>query len=231
MKIKKNWAAILTVFGLALSMAGCGSTTTGASAGTSETTTLYGQITAIDGTAVTLALAQQRTEGSTPSGGQGQDGASMPDKPTGDSAGQPPDAVSGSTVAPKDDSGQAPSGAAPSGQPSEMPSGGDGKGGPGVSLTGETKTITLSDSTLYTVNGASGSQSDLAVGSVVTVEMQGDKVVSVTVENTGAGKMGKPDESASGAASGETLANGADLAETPSLTTLAMTDITNGMTV
>ena len=98
-------------------------------------------------------------------------------------------------------------------------------------MTGETKTITLSDSTLYTVNGASGSQSDLAVGSVVTVEMQGDKVVSVTVENTGAGKMGKPDESASGAASGETLANSADLAETPSLTTLAMTDITNGMTV
>ena len=85
MKIKKNWAAILTVFGLALSMAGCGSTTTGTSAGTSETTTLYGQITAIDGTAVTLALAQQRTEGSAPSGGQGQEGASMPDKPTGDS--------------------------------------------------------------------------------------------------------------------------------------------------
>jgi len=173
---------------------------------TSNQTTIYGKVTAIDGTKVTLALGTMNT------------------RPA--------------------HSGAATSTAQPSGTPSAPPSGGDGtasqappsgnhEGQSALTLTGKTKTITISDTSILkkesiptagnwdkqsnsksstdtsknsdttrqapTMTTTSAALSDVTVGTIVkvTYETSGEKLVSVIITNgmgRGQGQFGGPSE-------------------------------------
>ena len=204
---------VLTAF------AGC-STSAETTSDTSESTgtTLLGQITAIDGDQITLAIGTENQ-----GGGSGNMPEASGEVPSGDGSGTMP-------------SGEVPSGDAsgsmPSGQPSgdasgtkpetsgEVPSGdasgmnGGGMGG-GLTLTGEEQTITVSDSTVITIEGTdedtTGSVSDLAVDDIISVTMSGDTVTAITVRNVGGGNMGAPSgENGEAAPSGSAAAESSE---------------------
>lgn len=183
------------------------------SAGSGETSndenTIYGNVTAIEGSSITLALGTLNQD-SVP-GGNEQRGA----QPSGDG---------------QNGGGQAPSGM-PSGQPSDMPSGqpsGMPSGGEQPSmltLTGETITIAISDESLITTPGfnANTSRQDsqqsseptdqktglaaIQTGSVLQVVYASDNetIQSITVMNgfRGGQNGGNTNPSPSGEASAE----------------------------
>ncbi len=95
-KMKKKILAMLCIFVMIFSLAACGN-----KAGD----TVYGKVTAIDGSTVTVQLGEMSEEADS------QQGQQPPEKPDGDSSNS------------SDSKGQAPSGEAPSGQPPEKPDG------------------------------------------------------------------------------------------------------------
>lgn len=194
-----------------ISMYGCGASssfrTTGTTGSvvesqTSQTSaadtageTEAGKITEINGNEVTVTLGtlseDQGPQGQAPeqpgenadssSSSETTDSNAAPEKPSGDSGSAP--------QKPSDDNGSAP----------EMPSGdgqAPGNGGPGGSNfteNGETTTLDLSNATI-TKEGPNGEETitvaDLSTDDILTWEMDGDTVASVTVKN--AGGMGQP---------------------------------------
>ncbi|MFB0919711.1 MAG: stalk domain-containing protein [Oscillospiraceae bacterium] len=137
---------------------------------TSSEETLFGQVTAISGSTITLALAtddMQKSEGTPPSGApsgtsNSSTSGTVPSAPPTDSS------TSGSS-----------SGTAPSAPPS-----GSGTEG-GLTLTAETKTITVSDSTVITLDdkgqSTSAKLSDITVGSILSVTMSDGTVKAITI--------------------------------------------------
>ncbi len=95
-KMKKKILAMLCIFVMIFSLAACGN-----KAGD----TVYGKVTAIDGSTVTVQLGEMSEEADSR---QGQ---------------QPPEKLDGDSSSSSDSKGQAPSGEAPSGQPPEKPDG------------------------------------------------------------------------------------------------------------
>ena len=173
----KRWAVMLC-FVLALAvMAGCQSSTSGSgnSATASDDTTVFGQVSSIDGNSITLALgtmSQRRETGEMPSGEMPSFGAGeMP------SGGMP-----------SFEAGEMPSGGIPSFEAGEM-QGDNNSGVPGIELTGEKMTITVTDDTVITVQGmganTEGSLSDIEVSSILSVTMSGDAVTAITVMPSG----------------------------------------------
>lgn len=202
-----------------ISMYGCGASssfqTTGTTGSvvesqTSQTSaadtageTEVGKITEINGNEVTVALGtlseDQRPQGQaleqpgesadSSSGSETAGSNAAPKKPSDDSMQQPSGNSSEAPEKPSGDSGSAP----------EMPSGGGqapGNGGPGGSNfteNGETTTLDLSNATI-TKEGPNGGETitvdDLSTDDILTWEMDGDTVASVTVKN--AGGMGQP---------------------------------------
>lgn len=192
-------SALLVLF-TAVLLAGCGQGTAAAdtqqtqggsqaqaTAPASEENTIYGNVTAIDGSSITLELGTLNQEAMP----GGQDGA-------------PPAGAQGS--------GQA--GEAPSGMPSDLPSGGQPSGMPSgeqppetpsdgarpsmLTLTGETKTITISDESIITVTGQDSQKTGLAAvreGSTLKVvfAQDGQTIQSVVVLNGGGGFPGGAD--------------------------------------
>ena len=183
-------------------------------------TTEAGKITAIDGTEVTVALGtlseEQKPQGQAPgqpgeekddSGDPSENGAAdsstVPEKPSEDSESTPekPSEDSESTSEkPSGDSESTPE--KPSGDSESVPekpsSDGQtpGNGGPqGADFTesGESTTLDLSSATI-TKEGPNGEETitvdDLSTDDILTWEMDGDTVTSVTVKN--AGGMGQP---------------------------------------
>lgn len=173
-----------------------------------------GKITEINGNEVTVAIGtlseDQRPQGQAPeqlgenadssSGSETTDSNAAPEKPSDDSMQQPSGNSSEAPEKPSGDSGSAPqkpsddNGSAP-----EMPSGdgqAPGNGGPGGSNfteSGETTTLDLSNATI-TKEGPNGEETitvaDLSTDDILTWEMDGDTVASVTVKR--AGGMGQP---------------------------------------
>lgn len=153
---------------------------------TTEEITIFGEISAIDGDTLTIALAEQPTRGEAPS----------KEAPTG-----------------KAPTGKAPAGEAPTGEmpteegSTEMPDGDKPSGDkPGkessdgidmkIILTGEEQTITVDEDTVITANGENADSSALSTDEVVNVVLQGEKVISITV---GGGRGGeKPAEETTG---------------------------------
>ena len=138
-----------------------------ACAATSEET-LFGQVTAVSGSTITLALAtdsMQKNEVTPPSGA-----SSAPTDSSG-SAAAPSAPPTGS-----DSTGET----APSAPPAD--SGGDTGG---LTLTGETETITVSDSTVITLDekgqSTAGDLSDIAVGSILSVTISDGTVTAITI--------------------------------------------------
>lgn len=170
-----------------------------------EANTILAQISAIDGKTITLALAEQpsmpdmselpegsRREGmgEAPSGERSTDSGPGGEKPRGEvpdgekPMGETPD---GERPAGGWSAGEEPGGDMPDGEigDGQMPGGrANGMPGGGVSqmqltLTGETMTIEITDSTIITVNGESATIDDLFVEDVVTVTMEDGSVNSI----------------------------------------------------
>ena len=152
--------------------------------------TLAGQVTAIDGTNVTLQLGELTEDGRTP-----PDGETPPEKPDGSSDSAPgqsggaPSSGTNSTPPEKPDgsSDSAPgqSGGAPSndtnGTPPELPDG-NAPGGSGFTAGEESVVLDFSKATL-TKNGESIQLSDLSEGDILTVTVgEGTAAASAEVQ-------------------------------------------------
>ena len=191
----KKLLSILCAAALTLSLAACGSSTENYAG-----QTLTGQVTAIDGSAVTLQLGELAEDTNTPPDG-GSDAQAPPDGGSAPS-GQAPDGGSGTNTPPEkpDDSsdsgtanGQPPakpddaSGDA-NGTPPDMPSG--GPGGSGFTAGDETVTLDFSSAEI-TENGETVTLSDLSEGDVVTVTVgSGTAVTAAEIVNVGGGQGG-----------------------------------------
>ena len=192
MKGRKT-CSILCAAALALSLTACGNTAATDSDQITEQT-LTGQITAIDGSSVTLQLGELSENAQTP--------PEMPDSGNSDdNSGTPPEMPSGAPSGSSDDqSGQTPpekpdgdSSSDNGGTPPEMPSGEapSGMGGSSFTAGDETTTLDFSSAEL-TKNGVSITVDDLAVGNVVTATVSGTTVTAAEVVNVGSGPDGAP---------------------------------------
>ena len=206
----KKLLSILCAAALTLSLAACGSTAEDYSG-----QTLTGQVTAIDGSAVTLQLGELTEDTNTPpdlpSGGS--DAQTPPEKPDDASASDtqaPPDAPNGSsdtTTPPEKPEGGSDSGTAngqppakpddasgdANGTPPDMPSGDTPSGGPGgSSFTAGDETVTLDFSAAeITENGETVTLSDLSEGDVVIVTVgSGTAVTTAEIVSIGGGQGG-----------------------------------------
>ncbi len=165
-----------------------------------KTETLYGEIAEIDGDKITLALAEEPEMREAPSGDKpdGEAPATAPtDGESSDGSGTPPEKPDEESVS----DGKAPDSEAPGG--GDMPQGGPG----GITLTGEEQTITTDKDTKVEKTSAKGAEpgneddakkdadaqadtkeaslDDLQEGDIASVEMQGEKAVSITIQNRG----------------------------------------------
>lgn len=167
------------------------STTESAESGEEKVESYLGQITAIDGNVISVALAEkpeapngEAPTGEAPSGekpdGQAPDGnggAPNGEAPTGDKPdGQAPDGNGG---APNGEAptGEAPNGEAPNGQKPEK----DMLDEMTLTLSGDTMTITVNDDTIITIDGADATLDDLQVGDTVSFFLDGEVVTSLSV--------------------------------------------------
>lgn len=145
-----------------------------------------GQITAIDGNVISIALAEklEAPNGEAPTG----------EAPSGEkSDGQAPDGNGGAP------NGEAPTGEAPSGEkPNGQTPDGNGSAPNGeasdgqkpekdmldemtLTLSGDTMTITVNDDTIITIDGADATLDDLQVGDTVSFFLDGEVVTSLSV--------------------------------------------------
>ena len=132
---------------------------TATESGEEKVESYLGQITAIDGNVISIALAEkpEAPDGEAPTG----------DKPDGqapDDKGQAP-------------SGEKPDGEAPDGQKPEK----DMLDEMTLTLSGDTMTITVNDDTIITIDGADATLDDLQVGDTVSFFLDGEIVTSLSV--------------------------------------------------
>lgn len=133
---------------------------------------LFGQITEIDEDTITLALAEQPAlpEGEKPGPEtEGEEAAEIPTQLN------ESESASEETADAAYEEGSAE-------EASEATQNPDGQADEEISLhlTGETRTIQISDTTKVIINGEEASVAALSVNDVVTVEMEGDTVVFIT---------------------------------------------------
>lgn len=165
-----------------------------------------GQITAIDGNVISIALAEkpegpdgeaptgeaptgEKPEGQAPDGNGGAPSGEAPngqapsgEAPTGEApTGEKPDgqAPDGNGGAPKGEApaGETPSGEKPDGQALEK----DMLDEMTLTLSGDTMTITVNDDTIITIDGADATLDDLQVGDTVSFFLDGEVVTSLSV--------------------------------------------------
>ena len=123
-----------------------------------------GQITAIDGNVISIALAEKPEAPD----GQAPDG----EAPTGEApTGEKPDAQA------PDGNGGAPNGEAPNGQKPEK----DMLDEMTLILSGDTMTITVNDDTVITIDGKDATLDDIQVGDTVSFFLDGEIVTSLSV--------------------------------------------------
>ena len=125
---------------------------TATESGEEKVESYLGQITAIDGNVISIALAEkpETPDGEAPRG----------DKPDG----QAPD-------------GEKPTGEAPDGQKLEK----DMLDEMTLTLSGDTMTITVNDDTIITIDGTDATLDDLQVGDTVSFFLDGEVVTSLSV--------------------------------------------------
>lgn len=162
------------------------STTESTESGEEKVESYLGQITAIDGNVISIALAEkpeapngEAPTGEAPSGekpdGQATDGnggAPNGEAPTGEApSGEKPN---GQTP---DGNGSAPNGEALDGQKPEK----DMLDEMTLTLSGDTMTITVNDDTIITIDGTDATPDDLQVGDTVSFFLDGEVVTSLSV--------------------------------------------------
>ncbi len=148
------------------------------------------------------APSGEAPNGEAPSGMPGGEAPSgeAPEKPDGEApSGEAPSGMPNGETPSGMPGGEAPSGEAPSGMPGgEAPNGEAPSGAPGSqenlpeNLEGETCTYTLTDETVYTVNGETASLADLQVGDMVVIEIDGSEAKTITVQSMTGGPDGMP---------------------------------------
>ena len=209
MKGRKTCSILCAAAALALSLTACGNTAATDSDQITEQT-LTGQITAIDGSSVTLQLGELSENTQTPpempdSGNSDDNGGTPPEMPSGEAPSGAPsgssDGQSGQTPPEKPDGD---SSSDNGGTPPEMPSGEapSGMGGSSFTAGDETTTLDFSSAEL-TKNGVSITVDDLAVGNVVTATVSGTTVTAAEVVNVGSGPDGAPGGNGGFGGSGE----------------------------
>ena len=179
----KVMCAVLTAAMVMTGFTACGGSTTASAASTEasenketiapESTTesgeekvesYLGQITAIDGNVISIALAEkpEAPNGEAPTG----------EAPTGEApTGEKPDGQA------PDGNGGAPNGEAPNGQKPEK----DMLDEMTLTLSGDTMTITVNDDTIITIDGTDATLDDLKVGDTVSFFLDGEVVTSLSV--------------------------------------------------
>ena len=135
------------------------STTESTESGEEKVESYLGQITAIDGNVISIALAEkpEAPNGEAPTGE-----APSGEKPNG----QTPDG-----------NGSAPNGEAPNGQKPEK----DMLDEMTLTLNGDTMTITVNDDTIITIDGEDATLDELQVGDTVSFFLDGETVTSLSV--------------------------------------------------
>lgn len=135
------------------------STTEDTESGEEKVESYLGQITAIDGNVISIALAEkpEAPNGEAPTGE-----APSGEKPNG----QTPDG-----------NGSAPNGEAPNGQKPEK----DMLDQMTLTLSGDTMTITVNDDTIITIDGEDATLDELQVGDTVSFFLDGETVTSLSV--------------------------------------------------
>ena len=155
------------------------STTESTESGEEKVESYLGQITAIDGNVISIALAEkpEAPEGEAPVGeapsGEKPDGqAPSGEAPTGEApTGEKPNGQA------PDSNGAAPNGEAPNGQKPEK----DMLDEMTLTLSGDTMTITVNDDTIITIDGTDATLDDLQVGDTVSFFLDGEVVTSLSV--------------------------------------------------
>ena len=152
------------------------STTESAESGEEKVESYLGQITAIDGNVISIALAEkpeapngEAPTGETPSG-------EKPDGQAPDGNGGAPNGEAPNGQAP-DGNGSAPNGEAPNGQKPEK----DMLDEMTLTLSGDTMTITVNDDTIITIDGEDATLDELQVGDTVSFFLDGETVTSLSV--------------------------------------------------
>lgn len=171
---------------------------------------VYGQVTAVDGSKITVLLGAY-TQGEMPPGAPA-DGNGQPPEMSGGQEGAPGDGQTppeGQGGAPED--GQTPpegqDGAPEDGQtPPDRPDGDGGmeqpggQGGPGGGFGGfqagtETKVFDISSADIFVENGpdmTAGTLEDITVDAIVELVVEGDTVTGVVIKSAMGGGMGDP---------------------------------------
>ena len=135
------------------------STTESTESGEEKVESYLGQITAIDGNVISIALAEK------PEAPNGE-------APTGEApSGEKPDGQA------PDGNGGAPNGEAPNGQKPEK----DMLDEMTLTLSGDTMTITVNDDTIITIDGEDATLDELQVGDTVSFFLDGETVTSLSV--------------------------------------------------
>lgn len=145
------------------------STAESTESGEEKVESYLGQITAIDGNVISIALAEkpEAPNGEAPTG----------EAPSGEKPdGQAPDGNGG---APNGEAptGEAPNGEAPNGQKPEK----DMLDEMTLTLSGDTMTITVNDDTIITIDGEDATLDELQVGDTVSFFLDGETVTSLSV--------------------------------------------------
>ena len=162
------------------------STTEGTESGEEKVESYLGQITAIDGNVISIALAEkpEAPNGEAPTGeapsGEKPDGQA-PDGNGGALNGEAPTGKAPNGEAPNgqtpDGNGSAPNGEAPNGQKPEK----DMLDQMTLTLSGDTMTITVNDDTIITIDGEDATLDELQVGDTVSFFLDGETVTSLSV--------------------------------------------------
>ena len=222
LKYRRIMAVLSAAALIAVSAAGCGTAATAsgtesadsapAESSSSENSNVkYGQVTAVDGSTVTLNM------GTMSSGGMGA--------PSGDNSGTtsgntPPSMPSG------DNSGTTSGDTSASAGGQNAPGGGQGGMGSSFTADGTTATITISDESIISVENAgttsTGSLSDISVDSILKLEYDtdGTTLKSVTVMQTGMGGGTAPGSTGNGTAAGGTTDSSSESADLTGATTV-----------
>ena len=135
------------------------STTESTESGEEKVESYLGQITAIDGNVISIALAEK------------------PEAPNGEApTGETPNGEAPNGQTP-DGNGGAPNGEAPNGQKPEK----DMLDEMTLTLSGDTMTITVNDDTIITIDGEDATLDELQVGDTVSFFLDGEIVTSLSV--------------------------------------------------
>lgn len=147
------------------------STTESAESGEEKVESYLGQITAIDGNVISIALAEkpEAPNGEAPTG-------EKPDGQAPDGNGGAPNGEAPNGQTP-DGNGGAPNGEAPNGQKPEK----DMLDEMTLTLSGDTMTITVNDDTIITIDGEDATLDELQVGDTVSFFLDGEIVTSLSV--------------------------------------------------